>query len=97
MMEHKIELGRLVATRGVAELMETEQDFSNFISDSLKRYTRGDWGELCDDDCTMNDDAIKKGERVLASYDNPKNKNWKIWIITEWDRSVTTILFPREY
>ena len=93
----KFKLGRLVATRGVAELMETEQDFSNFISDSLKRYTKGDWGELCEEDCVTNNDAVKNGERILASYDHSKNKDWKIWIITEWDRSVTTILFPSEY
>jgi len=96
-MDKKFMLGRLVATRGVAELMDTDQQFSEFVSASLRRYTGCDWGNLCDDDHAMNDDAVKNGERILASYDHPTHKDWKIWIITEWDRSVTTILFPSEY
>jgi len=90
-MNAKFMLGRLVATRGVAELMNTDQRFASFVSDSLKRYITCDWGDLCKDDRTMNDEA------VLASYDHPTHEDWKIWIITEWDRSVTTILFPSEY
>jgi hypothetical protein len=46
----------------------------------------------------QNDDAVKSGEdRILAAYIHPSHPEWKIWIITEWDRSVTTILFPSEY
>lgn len=97
-MNAKFMLGRLVATRGVAELMNTDQQFASFVSDSLKRYITCDWGNLCKDDRTMNDEAVKNGdERILASYDHPTHEDWKIWIITEWDRSVTTILFPSEY
>ena len=119
----KFKLGTLVATRGVAELMNTNQQFSDFVSASLKRYVECDWGEMCDEDwgkmCDEdrngNDAAVKNGEdRILASYENTTNKDLKIWIITdmlevskhyeagankysEWDRSVTTILFPSEY
>lgn len=45
----KFKLGTLVATCGVAELMNTNQQFSDFVSNSLKRYTECDWGEMCDE------------------------------------------------
>ena len=53
-------------------------------------------GNTCPDDTKMNDEAVKNGDdRILAVYED--KKYGKIWIITEWDRSVTTILFPSEY
>ena len=53
-------------------------------------------GNLCPDDAKINDKAVKNGDdRILAMYED--EKYGKIWIITEWDRSVTTILFPSEY
>lgn len=91
----KFTLGRLVATNGVAELMNSNGDFREFVSGSLKKYVECDWGDMCKDDSVMNDNAVKsiKG-RIHGSYIQGA---WKIWIITEWDRSVTTILFPSEY
>lgn len=94
----KFELGRLVATAGVYELSQMDSDFGGFISACLKRYVACDWGDLCPEDSNQNDEAVKSGEdRILASYPHADNPDWKIWIITEWDRSVTTILFPSEY
>ena len=66
-----------------------------FIAQSLQRYSKCDWGDLSPEDAKMNDDAIKTGDRVLAAYIN--DVGTKIYIITEHDRSVTTILFPEEY
>lgn len=53
-------------------------------------------GDTCNVDAKMNNDAIRNGDRILAVY-TQKNTDVTIWIITEWDRSVTTILFPNEY
>lgn len=86
--------GRLVATRGVADEMESNPTFAREISAALGRYRQRDWGDLCHEDAELNDQAVKAGERVLAAYSTSRGT---VWIITEWDRSATTILFPSEY
>lgn len=97
-MSIKFELGQLVATRGVADLAMENKEFYAFVEDSIKRYASGDWGETAKEDKTMNDEAVSSGEdRIHASYTSPTHSNWKIWIITERSRSVTTVLFPNEY
>jgi len=79
--------------------MDRSESFKKFVSDSLVRHSNGDWGDTCKADAKLNDDALESGEdRLLSVYkfEEPGYEN-KIWIITEWDRSVTTILFPSEY
>lgn len=95
-MSKAFKLGQTVATRGVADRMATDPRFSGFVIRSFERFTQADWGDTCSEDSQSNDLAVKNGDdRILASY---KDKNGcEIWIITEWDRSVTTILFPNEY
>ena len=62
----------------------------------LRRHLGGDWGDLDDSDRRQNDAALKSGEdRLFSSYE--VTPGLKIWIITEWDRSVTTLLLPNEY
>lgn len=67
----------------------------------LRRHQSGDWGEVCKDDAQLNDESIayegdmEKQQRVMSVYKTSKNET--LWIITEWDRSVTTILLPSEY
>lgn len=91
-------LGQLVATAGVAEAMRENLDFDAFVQASLRRYLECDWGELPESDKKQNDSAVKNGnDRILAAYKKQGGKAWKIWIITEWDHSATTILFPDEY
>ena len=92
----KFKIGRLVATAAISERMDSESEFKAFLNDSFQRYHNCDWGVLADEDKTANDQAVTNGERILASYVYPKTKE-KVWFITEWDRSVTTILYPREY
>ncbi len=92
----KFELGRLVLTIGVDKKMKEDSSFKNFVQVSLGRYVQCDWGDTCDEDKQTDDVALKNGERILAVYKHEKSGT-KIWIITEWDRSVTTILFPDEY
>jgi hypothetical protein len=62
--------------------------------DYLARHATGDWGELCAFDRRQNEIALREGLRVLSSYEVPAGR---VWIITEADRSVTTILLPEEY
>jgi hypothetical protein len=82
-------LGQIVATPGAMKY-DAEQ-----LSICLMRHARGDWGDLDAEDIAANDSALQYGSRLFSSYDMPDGK--KLWIITEWDRSVTTFLLPSEY
>jgi len=62
---------------------------------ALQRHVRGDWGNLDDEDKQANEDALHRGSRLLSSYQT--SQNVKFWIITEADRSVTTVLLPEDY
>jgi len=88
-------LGHLVMTRGVNDLVADDESFAKFITESLNRHVKGDWGELGDEDRAENDLSLKEGFRILSAYESGELP--KIWIITEADRSATTILFPDEY
>ena len=92
--------GQIVATRGVYDLACQNTDFAQFIQKSLNRHVKGDWGDVDDEDKLTNDQALKQGTRLLSAYNDdrfPKNGMATIWIITEADRSASTILFPDEY
>lgn len=96
--EKKFELGRTVVTRGVHEEMERNHSFKMFVQICLGRHLSGDWGDLDPEDAKLNDDALASGEdRIFSVYKREGILDGKIWIITEWDRSATTILFPSEY
>ena len=90
----KFSLGQLVMTKGVHSKIKDDVDFAVGVLDAFERYQRCDWGDLCDEDKAENEQAQKDGERIFALYNIG---NAKIYIITEWDRSVTTILLPEEY
>lgn len=92
--------GQIVATRGVFDLACENPEFAQFIQKSLNRHVKGDWGDVDDEDKQINDQALKQDTRLLSAYNDdrfPKNGIATIWIITEADRSATTILFPDEY
>lgn len=95
-MAEKFKLGSTVVTKGIDDRMNEEPAFRHFVMDCLMKYIIGDWGDTCEEDSKSNEDAIENGERILAVYIYKKTGE-KIRIITEWDRSVTTILFPSEY
>jgi hypothetical protein len=84
-------LGQMVATPGALEAME-KLDISPLAL--LSRHQRGDWGDLDEEDKATNDDALKAGRRVLSAY---RFEKATLWVITEADRSATTILLPEEY
>ena len=88
------DLGQLVATRGIYEDMEKDAIFSKEIGLAMLRYQQEEWGELPPEDMELNNEALKDGGRILAAYETSRGR---VWIITEWDRSVTTILYPSEY
>jgi hypothetical protein len=74
--------------------MTRNAQFCEVVSSSIKRYANGDWGDLWEEDRLANEAALIDGERIFARYNS---KYGTIYIITEWDRSVTTILFADEY
>ncbi len=69
--------------------------FAKFVVESLVRHATGDWGNLSAEDKEENDLSLKQGLRLFSAYENEGLP--KIWIITEADRSATTVLFPDEY
>jgi hypothetical protein len=96
----KFQLGKTVQTQGIAHESKDDPIFARNIQTIFTRYIGGDWGDLCDDDKKMNDDAVATGDdRILASYLVPtaNAETKKVYIITEYDRSVTTVLFADEY
>lgn len=91
-----MEFGEMVMTNTVYQATLESAEFDFFVYDSLRRYMQQDWGDTCDEDSLMNDHAVKTGEdRIVALYKNEAHGN--IFIITEWDRSYTTVLFCDEY
>lgn len=86
------QLGRTVATHGALDaLQKTTQSPLEFY----ERHQLGDWSELCEEDRQTNEQALKGGDRIFSVYH--LKDNTKVWVITEADRSVTTILLPEEY
>lgn len=90
----EFELGKLLMTSGIANAMD-DNNFTLEVNKAFSRYRNRDWGELDTEDSQMNDMAlINEDDRILARY---KTSQGDIYIITECDRSVTTILFTEEY
>jgi hypothetical protein len=85
----KFLLGRIVATPGA---LATLQDNEAWVL--LRRHASGDWGDMDDHDKRANEAALLHGDRLFSAY---SVRGVKLWIITEADRSVTTILLPEEY
>lgn len=91
-MLRKFPLGHLVATPGaLAALTEAAQMPNEFID----RHVCGDWGEVGEEDAQENEFSLVNDLRILSVY--TLKTNVRIWIITEADRSATTILLPEEY
>lgn len=86
----KFPMGRLLATPGVLEAVSSVE-----VNRGLYRHTQGDWGDICQEDRLQNHRALIDGGRLLSAYHTPDGV--KFWIITEADRSATTVLLPEEY
>ena len=90
----KFTLGRTVATPGALELLDA---IGVAAASLLDRHIRGDWGDLSHTDHMANKRALKDGARLFSAYELGDAANRKVWIITEADRSTTTILLPGDY
>ena len=86
------DLGRIVATPGALEALEISGETPATF---LRRHIAGDWGDLDEHDRAENELSVKEGFRLLSAY--RLRDGTRIWIITEADRSSTTILLPSEY
>lgn len=96
----KFELGKVFNTQRVMGDIFNSEDFGKFCLKSLQRHEMGDWGDMPEEDKISNDEALKNEGRIFSGYNVPEDMNAngsKIWIITEWNREATTILFPSEY
>jgi invasion protein IalB len=85
-------LGQLVTTKGALAAL---QDAGQGAHEFLNRHMAGDWGDLCAADREENECSLNRQLRILSSYQTALGV--KLWVITEADRSVTTILLPDEY
>lgn len=90
----KLETGILCLTDSINSLMLNDSAFYADLLTAISRYKTYDWGEISPADKHSNDQALFSGDRILAAYPTCQGT---IWIITEADRSTTTILFPAEY
>ena len=85
----KFPLGQMVMTANAASRLD-----SIAVYEGLRRHAAGDWGDICPEDKGLNEEALKHGDRLLSVYGTGENR---FWIITESDRSVTTVLMPEDY
>ena len=88
-------MGLLLTTSRVNTTRLNNTLFNQEVMHALARYKKHDWGDMSEGDKEMNDEAVKNGnDRILAAYNTHQGK---IYIITEHDRSATTVLFAEEY
>ncbi len=83
-------LGATVMTPGAMDALDPDE-LVTFIA----RHARGDWGEVDEADWKENDFSVANGYRILSAYCSRRGE--KVWVITEADRSATTVLLPEEY
>jgi hypothetical protein len=83
-------LGQTVITRAALAVLPQLD-----VLEALGRHSRGDWGDIDPEDRGVNEEALRDGDRLLSVYTSTDGR--KFWIITEADRSVTTVLLPEDY
>ena len=85
-------LGRLVATPGALALIRSAG--KDLLPTLLERHQSGDWGDVSPEDTRENEFSVKHGFRIISAY---RVGGERVWVITERDRSTTTLLLPSEY
>lgn len=90
----KFNTGQLYKTDGIDYAISEDKNYVKELIDCFEKYLTGNWGDLEEDDKIANEQALLNNERLLGAYLTSRGK---IFIITEWDRSCTTILFAEEY
>ena len=86
----KFKLGHVVATPNALQHVTQKE-----IANALRRHSAGDWGNVCNEDAEANTAALVSGARLLSVYTS--SSATKFWVLTEADRSATTILLPEDY
>ena len=86
----KFPLGQIVSTKNAVDTLDP-----NDVLAAIHRHAQCDWGELSEDDRALNDLSLEDEGRLLSAYTD--SRGTKFWVITEWDRSVTTVLLPEDY
>lgn len=97
MSKPRFSLGSIAFTAAVHDAGCQNDDFGRWVGHCISRHLRCDWGDLCDEDKQLNEEALCRGGRLLSKYNYRLNDDLSIYIITETDRSATTVLFPYEY
>lgn len=102
-----VPLGRTITTGGIAATMRQHPGLKKFVHDCITRHQSGDWGNVDEQDQQSNEAALANGEQILSVYDLPHPvaaaTNFgdatvtKLWVISDSDRTVTTVLWPCEY
>ena len=87
--EPRFSLGNVVITSNAASQLDIKE-----VAHSIRCHVRGDWGDVCTEDAASNDEALVTGDRIVSVYGDGEKK---FHIITEADRSVTTVLMPEDY
>lgn len=90
----KFDLGMVVMSEGIEDLVNKDSMYKLEVGKCLNRHHNGDWGCVSKEDALMNDTAVEIEEQIMSVYSTSEGR---IWIITEHDRSVTSVLFPGEY
>jgi hypothetical protein len=89
-------LGQIVMTSGVADLIDANGHVEGTtVAALIRRHVTGDWGDVPPEDATENESALQHGTRLMSVY--RLSPRLTLWVITEADRSVTTVLLPSEY
>ena len=83
-------MGRLLMTPGVKESLEDSE-----VIEAIRRHASGDWGDVSEDDAKENEFSVSRKLRIFSVYHSSNGE--KFWVITEADRSATTVLLPEEY
>ncbi len=98
MTQHKFSLGQVVMTTNAMNTINEahgEDKGKQLVQQVLARHHAGDWGELDPDDTQRNNEALQEGHRLFSNYE--EEFGFKVWVITEHDRSSTTVLLPADY
>jgi hypothetical protein len=91
-MPARFPLGRIVITRNALNTLPSED-----VHQALARHAAGDWGDVCEEDRQENEFSLDKHLRLFSVYHTSETPPRKFWIITEADRSATTVLLPEDY
>lgn len=87
-------IGNVAKSDGIAYAIKNNDNYLSEIMRCFERYLECDWGDLSASDKKANENALKRSERLFGAY---KTTLGKIFIITEWDRKNTTVMFANEY